>query len=185
VNIFVLDESPLHAARMVCDSHTVKMPVEGVQMLVQALLTNGAPHNKMPLTKKHNKPHRGGYPAHPCTLWAGASAGNWVWLYLHTRELCKEYTKRYGKTHFAEGQLAQLRDNLDWGRYFKKTQRTPFVRAINQSQNRNLDLLSEDITAVSAYRNFYVREKARFAKWEKGTEPPKWWPIPDCKEASK
>jgi len=33
MNIFVLDESPITSAEMMCDKHVVKMPVETAQML--------------------------------------------------------------------------------------------------------------------------------------------------------
>ena len=43
---------------------------------------------------------------------------------------------------------------------------TPFARCFNQSKGENLDLLDEDkYTAVEAYRIYYMRDKASFAKW--------------------
>ena len=53
--------------------------------------------------------HKGGYHRHPCTVWAGDSAANAAWLWAWGVSLCAEYTKRYGKVHFAQGQLETLR----------------------------------------------------------------------------
>jgi|11BtaG_2_1085332.scaffolds.fasta_scaffold06561_7 hypothetical protein len=185
MNIFVLDDNPTTAAKMQADKHVPKMIVESVQMLVQGLLTNGAPANKMPLTKSKQEPHRGGYRAHPCTLWATATLENWLWLFRHTEALCEEYTLRYGKTHYGESQLEHLYSAVRWAEYLPAGQRTPFARALNQSQGRNLDLIDRDkYSDVEAYRTFYVREKARFAKWEKGVQAPSWWPITPCKEVT-
>jgi len=181
MNIFVLHDNPTIAARMQADKHVPKMIVESIQMLVQGLLTNGAPADKMPLTKSKQEPHRGGYRMHPCTLWAGDTIGNWIWLYAHAEELCKEYEKRFGKKHFGAGQLDELSYALVWGEYLPDGKRTDFVRAVNQSRGHNHDLLSEDITAVQAYRSFYYRAKKSFAKWEKGTPAPPWWPTEECK----
>lgn len=185
MNIFVLDENPVTAAQMMADKHIPKMIVESVQMLVQAALNNGAPAEVMPLTKSKQKPHRGGYATHPCTLWATRNLANWIWLFKHAEELCSEYTLRYGKTHYGESQLEHLYSAFVWERYMTPEEpRTPFARALNQSQGRNLDLLGDDMTAVQAYRTFYFRDKARFAKWEKGRATPLWWPITPCEEAN-
>jgi len=101
MNIFALSDCPVAAARMVCDSHASKMCVESVQMLVSGLLNNGAPAYKMPLTKTTGKPHKGGYKNHPATKWASESVGNWIWLFSHAQELCRQFQVRFGKTHFA------------------------------------------------------------------------------------
>ncbi len=177
MNIFALHNCPLKAARMVCDSHASKMCVEGVQMLVSGLLNNGAPADQMPLTKTTGKPHKGGYKNHPATKWASENVANWVWLYQHTKELCRQFKIRFGKIHFAQNQLAHLTYSLVWSDYLPDLgERTPFARCLNQSQGRNLDLLDrEKYTDVQAYREFYIREKRGFATWAKGVPAPSWW----------
>ena len=47
-------------------------------------------------------PHGIGFQYHPCTVWAGESIDNYIWLCNLTLEMCKEYTKRYGKIHAGE-----------------------------------------------------------------------------------
>ena len=105
MNIFYTDTDPVVAAQSLPDRHIVKMPVEAVQMLVSACVRNGMQPNVM--TKKGTI-HKGGYHKHPCTVWAGDSAENAQWLWDWGMALCEEYTKRYGKTHFAQGQLVTL-----------------------------------------------------------------------------
>ena len=177
MNIFALDEDPSMAARMVCDQHASKMCVESVQMLVSGLLNNGAPADRMPLTKSTSKPHKGGYRNHPATKWASESDSNWIWLYQHAQELCRQFKVRFGKEHFAGEQLTELRRAVVWADYLPGTTHpSPFARCLNQSKGRNLDLLcTETYTDVEAYRIFYMREKAGFACWEKGVEAPTWW----------
>lgn len=175
MNIFALDESPVAAARMMCDKHVPKMVVESVQMLVSGALLNGAPPESMPPTKTTGLPHKGGYKNHPCTRWASTNSANWTWLYLHAWALCDEFKLRYGKEHFGRKQLSHLATNDAFDYLPDAICHTDFARALNQSEGRNLDLLDEDIDAVSAYRSFYMREKADFARWDLGREAPSWW----------
>ena len=184
MNIFVLHPEPEQAAQMMADKHIPTMIVESVQMLVQAMLSNGAPADKMPITKSRKQPHRGGYPHHPCTIWAGQSMANWVWLFCHAETLCDEYEKRFGKVHYGREQLNHMVSMFEWALYIPEGKLTPFVRALNQSEGRNLDLLEPTVSTVEAYRTFYLREKASFAKWEKGTPAPDWWPITPCVEVT-
>lgn len=109
MNIFFVDRNPLKAAQALPDRHICKMPVEGVQMLVSALLRHGVQPN---VVTKAGTIHKGGYVNHPCTLWAGTNRSNAGWLFDHTRALCEEYRLRYGKRHFAEGQLDTIAQYL-------------------------------------------------------------------------
>lgn len=87
-----------------------------------------------------------------------------MWLANHTNELSKEYTNRYGKIHAAH-QLTQwfirtIPGQIPYGDL------TPFAQAMPDKYK------CED--GVTAYRNYYIYEKSRFAKW-KFTEPPQWY----------
>ena len=90
----------------------------------------------------------------------------------HAEALCEEYTIRFGKTHYGESQIEHLWSAFVWQEYMTKSGMTEFARALNQSQGRNLDLLDEDMDPVDAYRTFYLREKARFAKWDRAPQGP-------------
>ena len=97
------DSDPKAAAQSLPDKHIVKMPVEAVQMLVSACLRHGVQPN---VTTKSGTVHKGGYHNHPSTVWAGDNYANAFWTWQWGIELCAEYTRRYGKTHFAEGQCS-------------------------------------------------------------------------------
>lgn len=95
MNIFALDLDPITAARMHLDKHIVKMPLESAQMLS----TLNAP----------NAPYKPTHKNHPCTLWAGATTGNYDWLVQLGMALCNEYTYRYGKVHKCQAVIELLR----------------------------------------------------------------------------
>ncbi|MGB1100113.1 MAG: hypothetical protein ACPGYS_04320 [Flavobacteriales bacterium] len=175
------------SAHYLCDSHVVKLAVEEVQMLTSALLNNGAPAGYMPETKRGTI-HRGGYRNHPMTRWTGESKANFDWAMTHAQAICDQFRLRYDKEHFAQKQLAWIRDAVfhdKWEHYklrdyIPNGPLTPFPRCVNQSQGRNLDLLDESkYTTVQAYRTFYIREKRGFAKWDKTplSGAPYWWPV--------
>lgn len=178
---------PIMSAHYLCDPHVVKLAVEEVQMIVAACLNNGAPAGLMPETKRGTI-HRGGYRSHPMTRWTGESKGNFDWAMTHAQAICDQFRLRYGKEHFAQKQIAWIRDAVLIEHFNKrKTLRdyipdgslTPFPRCVNQSQGRNLDLLdASKYTTVEAYRTFYIREKRGFATWAKGMcGAPHWWPV--------
>ena len=167
MNIFVLDERPAVAARMMCDKHIPKMIVESAQMMASALRRHGATDKQMPLTKT-GKPYKGGYAHHPCTVWAGDSEANFAWLTRHAVELCAEYTKRFGKTHACERPIHSMIGlvPLFTHRYpSPEAALTPFAQAMPDEYR--------DDDAVKAYRRYY--HSKQFAKWEKGTPAPDWW----------
>lgn len=74
MNIFVLAGNPWDSAKMQCDKHVVKMPLETAQMLCSVWHRYGH-GDKVPYKEAHKK--------HPCTLWAGDTKQNYKWLYHH------------------------------------------------------------------------------------------------------
>lgn len=166
MNIFILDNNPEQAARYYCDKHVPKMIVELYQQMGSALRRHGATDSVMPLTKA-GKPLKGGYHNHPCTKWVGDSTSNFTWAYLHAKELCKEYTFRYKKRHFCETGI-DIMGQCDIN-HFTHTSHTPYAQAMPEEYR--------DDDAVKAYRTYYIKDKSRFAKWEKGRDTPKWWIV--------
>ena len=164
MNIFVLDENPEIAARMYCDKHVPKMVVEMLQQLGSAVIRHGATPDMMPLTKK-GTPLKGGYHNHPCTRWVGETRGNFHWAHRHAMELCREYRKRFGKTHFCEAGIIKLKDMMNL---------LPNVYSLTEFAQAMPDIHKHP-HAVVAYRSYY-HDKS-FAKWEKGPNPapPYWW----------
>ena len=164
MNIFVLDLDPTTAAQMHCDKHVPKMCVEAAQMMASALRRHGATDEQMPLTKS-GTPYKGGYAHHPCTVWAGDSRNNFMWLADHAVDLCNEYFKRFGKVHACHYPIVFMRDTNIIDKVIPKGSLTPFAQAM-PDEYRNDD-------PVVAYRAYY--HSKQFAKWEKGTPAPDWW----------
>ena len=153
MNIFVVDRDPKIAATMLCDKHVVKMIVETAQMLCTAASKLG-----------HHVPYKPTHARHPCTLWTGESLSNWNWLVQHGTALCEEYTLRYKKIHKTQSIIEWCRDSgvaptNDIGL-------TPFRLAMPEKY--------KCVDPVKSYREYYIGEKSRFAKWK--TSSPSWWP---------
>lgn len=163
MNIFYTDTCPITAAQSLPDRHIVKMPVEAVQMLTSACLRNGIQPNV--ITSKGTV-HKGGYHRHPCTVWAGDTVANAAWLWAWGMALCAEYTKRYGKVHFAQGQLDTLRKSIDDIQYGEFT---PPAQAMPDE--------CKDSDPVVAYRNCIqhkLNTRPGVFVWNKGTPAPAW-----------
>ena len=151
MNIFVLHEDPHMAATMMCDKHVVKMILETAQMMCTVVAAHG-----------HNTPYRPTHAKHPCTLWAAQSRANWDWLIEHGMSLCDEYTERYGKVHKSQYVIEWCAmKHID----LPEVPQTPFAQAMPPQYKNDC--------AVTAYRAYYMGEKARFATWK--TEAPDWW----------
>ena len=178
MNIFVLDNDVTKAAQYHCDKHLVKMITEHNQILGSiSHIFHGIKKKSeitpeyiqkyfstFPRKDKEGNPHPYGigYRSHPCTIWANESLHNYTWLIRVTEEMCKEYTKRYGKTNAGEAIVKWYKTNGPW---FSRVSQTPFVLAMPDN------LKSDD--AVHSYRLYYASHKAYFAKWKNGE--PEWW----------
>ena len=160
MNIFYLDKEPVIAAQMMCDKHVVKMILESAQLLSTAhrVLDGDVYADSVGLYKTAHKNH-------PSTIWTRASVHNYNWLYNHMNGLMQEYTCRYGKHHASERLVAPLR----------KTPTTiPVVDFSDPPQCMPDYCKTED--TVSAYRYYYINEKASFAKW-KNAKIPEWFNV--------
>ncbi|MFO8184519.1 MAG: hypothetical protein R6U39_10130 [Candidatus Aegiribacteria sp.] len=153
MNIFILDTDTMNCARYHSDRHVVKMVLESTQMLCTVLHQNGIA-----------APYRPTHPHHPCTLWAGRSLSNWIWLRDLALALNDEYRFRYGRErdHASAVVAAALPAPpiQDLGL-------TEFVQAMPEEYRVPGD-------AVAAYRKFYVKEKSGFASWT-GRPVPHWF----------
>lgn len=163
MNIFVLDQNPVKAAQYHCDKHATKMVVELFQQLGSAVIRHGAKEKDMPLTSK-GTPLKGGYHNHPCTKWCGDSRSNYNWASVHALELCNEYFKRYNKIHSCQKGIEKL-SNMD--HFIPEGEMTRPALAMPEQYK------SDDV--VKSYRNYYIYEKSNFAKWERGSQIPKWF----------
>lgn len=143
MNIFWLSTDPQECAKMHCDKHVVKMPLEMVQMLCTTHWSHGNDAPYMPVHQKH-----------PCTLWVGASVENYRLAWRLGYWLFKEYTYRYNKTHDSESVLYAVRcaPPALTARGFTK-----FPQAMPDEYKHH--------HVVTAYRDYYIGEKSGFAHW--------------------
>jgi len=159
MNIFYLDRDPVKAANMMCDKHVVKMIIESAQMLstTHRVIDGDEIAGKLDLYKLAHKNH-------PSTKWVRASIWNYQWLYDHFVALCKEYTARYKKVHATERLIYPLE---------KPPLAIDSLKGFTDPPQCMPDYCKGDDTVV-AYKNYYILEKASFAKWNY-SEIPSWW----------
>lgn len=146
MNIFILDTEIPKCAEYHCDQHAIKMILESVQLLCTAL-------NK----KGFETPYKSTHMKHPCVLWVEASYDNFEWLCQLTYALNEEYKYRFNKEtdHKSIAVLKQIQSLK-----YERNGLTEFPQAMPDEFKVAGD-------AVAAYRNFYIGDKMRFAKWTK------------------
>lgn len=150
MNIFILDTDIETCAQYHCDQHVVKMILESVQMLCTAL-------NK----KGFTTPYKSTHIKHPCVLWVEESFGNFLWLKNLALALNTEYRFRYERDsdHKSISVLNEITSCI-----YENRGLTEFAQAMPDKYKVPGD-------AVKAYRQFYLGEKMKFAKWTKRSVP--------------
>ena len=150
MNIFVLDNNIEKCAQYHCDQHVVKMILESAQLLCTAL-------NK----KGFTTPYKSTHAKHPCVLWVEESSENFAWLKKLALALNSEYRIRFEKKsdHKSISVINQITSFE-----YKNQGLTDFAQAMPDEYKIPGD-------AVQAYRNFYIGEKLKFAKWTKRSVP--------------
>ena len=174
MNIFFVDNDPIIAAQSLCDKHISKMILESGQMLCSALRRYDIGDDDMPLTLTSGKPWRGGFPHHPCTVWAGDTRDNYLWLAKHALTLCSEFNIRFGKPH---GCMPAIIHFASMSQHINEGPLTKFARAVSASNYPDLGDTTQWPDTVMAYREFYRRDKINFAKWQRGSPAPSWWTV--------
>lgn len=155
MNIFVLDENITTCAQYHCDKHTVKMILEQSQLLCCAFHNQG--FKEVPYKKTHFN--------HPCSIWVRESKENFIWSLKLLEQLLIEYTYRYGKTH----KTSLVYDWIVKNHSLLKFDKNDFT----EQPKCMLDKYKVD-SVIQSYRNYYIGEKAKIAKWTK-REIPEWF----------
>ena len=162
MNIFVLDQDPIKAAKQLCNKHSSRMPLETAGMLSFAF-----PEGETIIKNERKNRHY----SHPASIWARESLENFEWLLLHGLSQCEEYTKRYKRTHDSQFFIEWAEKNYKYLNFTKK-QQTPFARCFGQFK----ELLNLEVpSTLDAYRKFYWLDKKEFAKWPSLKDIPDWW----------
>lgn len=150
MNIFILDNEIEKCAQYHCDQHVVKMILESAQMLCTAL-------NK----KRFSTPYKSTHTKHPCVLWVEESFENFSWLKKLAIALNDEYRFRFEKE--TDHKSILILDEISNYSYDNRGL-TEFAQAMP-------DKYKIPGNAVRAYRQFYLGEKMKFAKWTKRNIP--------------
>ena len=154
MNIFFLHWNPKICALWHVDKHVLKMIIEGVQLL--ASVHHMSDSDYKPVYKLTHKNH-------PCAIWARESLWNYRWLLMLTKELCNEYTYRYGKIHKCQAVLSDLCRNIP------PIPEGPMT-AIRLAMP---DEYKYEGNPVKSYREYYKNAKSNLHSWKK-REIPKW-----------
>ena len=164
MNRFLLDHHPKAIAKQLCDQHIVKMPLEEAQMLCTSLWHHAPEYAA---TKNLYKPV---HQKHPCTLWAMRSQANYVYAFNLYAYMLEEYTYRYGKVHGASKHFMALAD----GKQFLPVDAINHVTKHPECFSGMDHLKTDEHWPIKSYRNFYIADKARFARYNKGRDIPGW-----------
>lgn len=186
MNIFVLNQNPILAARDQCDRHVVKMIIESGSMLCTAHWLGWQRMLKPDMSSFGRKEYREWlhdqvdpwlrppwkmtHVNHPCTQWAQRCWGNYMWLSQHGIELCREYERRYGREH----------KSLEVHRWLTRVVPPTFETTIDVATGTTPfavampDKYKVPDDPVASYRGYYRGEKSRFARWKVG-DVPAWW----------
>ena len=159
MNRFLINYSPELCARDLCDKHVVKMPLEEAQMLCTTVRLHA------PEYAEEAGLYRAVHQKHPCTIWAGQSRANYLYSLDMFREMCREYTYRYGKVHASW----RLYDALvDAAQYVPDGGITPHPECFSE----HTDLKSGRPWPIQSYRQFYMTKQKRFKMvWTKRDVP--------------
>lgn len=101
---------------------------------------------------------------HPSNIWVRASKENYIWLLKMWLHLLAEYTHRYGKQHACEKYIDVL---------YNAPKNIPNV-AFTEPTPAMPDIYKVTNDSIKSYQNYYIHDKAKFAKW-KNRETPEWF----------
>jgi hypothetical protein len=182
MNIFILSGETTWAKHLdqqvqfMCDRHIVKMIAESTQMLVTALHSKQLFDTYMPAKIVDNlpcQPLSASMTKHPCTQWTMQSSINFNYLAVLALAMCYEHQHRYPLSP-QHAYMPWLRDLVDYlhdecSMGLKAPMPTLFAIAVKDSTKRTIHAtLSE---AVDTYRDYYVRDKHKFATWKRRAKP--------------
>jgi hypothetical protein len=166
MNIFYLDTDPAIAAAMHCDKHCVKMILETAQMLCTAhrVLDGDTVADQKGMYKT-------AHLNHPSTKWVRGSPLQYEWTYNLFKFLCDEYTSRYDKVHLTDKKFRKILSTPPFNinaqvMYMFHDGGRPYILAdYTQPPQCMPDQYKTPDDAVKAYRDYYIGEKSKFAKW--------------------
>ena len=114
MNLFVLAQLAVDAAKYHCDKHCIKMILEICQLLYTAHWYNSETPDFPPspeLLAKYGKddPYRMTHKNHPVAVWVRAKKAHYDYTVKLGLELSKDYSRRFGKIHRCHYHLQRLK----------------------------------------------------------------------------
>ena len=171
MNIFYTNSNPSICAKEHVDKHIISQLKESCQLLSTAhRVLDGAEYidstsgRRIKRWKLDNPNldsllYKATHINHPSAIWVRQSSENYMWLCELLKELCKEYTYRYGKTHKCEqiGLVDMLYTNIP-----KNIHRKAFTEPTPAMPDECI--VKGD--SITSYRNYYNMKKQHLASWE-------------------
>ncbi len=157
MNIFYLDHNPEICASLHCDKHVIKMILETAQLLSTAHHVAESQYAEFLYKKTHVN--------HPSAIWARESKANYIWLVSLFKELCKEYTKRYGKVHKTDREYTNILEIVPDGLPNKPFTQPPQAMPVEYHHT----------DSVVAYRQYYLYNKWPMHWFEFKHGVPEFW----------
>ncbi len=148
MNIFASYDCPVKSALALDDLRVNKMIVENAQML------SGVMH-KRGIKGDWYKP---AYLKHPCTIWAGMTKQNYLWLCTHALALCIIFEQTHNKIHGSERILLRLKEMSS---RIESSHLTEFEDCTNLKHKT-------DIPVTQRYQEYLC------AKWRNDIKTPTW-----------
>jgi hypothetical protein len=158
MNIFYLDHNPVLAAQYHCDKHVVKMILESAQLLCTAINVQAG---------EQITPYKSTHVTHPCTIWAGASIENWLWLSDLAYNLESEW--RYRWQHDKYHQSISVIDKIT----FKLAESLLPAGPMTEPPKCMPSLYHIANDTVSSYRYYYKVSKHNLLHYTRRL-PPNW-----------
>lgn len=149
MNIMIVDQDPEIAGKILPDKLICKLCVEDAQMLSTSCRVCGVDDDRLYKITHLN---------HPCSKWTRQTQGNFIWLYLYSIAMCKEYTARYGRVHASQRIIELCGEYLD---FIPQGDLTPFVTAMPDEIS-----LKHINDPCAAYREFIKTKPYWFKRWK-------------------
>lgn len=168
MNIFYLDSDSQKCAEYHCDKHVVKMILEYTQLLCTAhRVLHGVLMDKKYIMldeEREFKLYKATHINHPCSIWTRSCYNSYIYVFNLLKFLHKEYEKRYNKVHKSKELLNILKFIPEELTIDDKKHLIVDVPLVMPEQYKTID-------SVQSYRNFYIGEKMKFAKWKYSNKP--------------
>ena len=159
MNIFALSECPEQSALWLDDIRKNKMILESAQMLSTAIRWLD-PDTTLPVYKL-------AYINHPCSKWARATRGNFMWLIKHMSAL---FNQKVG-SHASSRLIPAFQHYAEYGQ-FPNEDLTDFANcARNQERGVDYSHVDDVHNAYRMYMNDRWKERNITLTWRWGEEP--------------